>query len=136
MKNNHESLVAKGKLLSLLKHGDTVFTILRHVSRSGMQRRISVISIRNGEPYQLDYLISQLGHYKHHKTYDGLIVTGCGMDMGFSVVYDLGHALYPNGYKCSGEKCFSNDHVNDHTDKAKNKYHHKDGGYAFKQQWL
>ena len=66
---------------------------------------------------------------------DGLIVGGCGMDMGFEIVYNLGRTLWPDGAPCVGEKCQSNDHHNGDWDYTAGKLH-RDGGYALKHQWL
>lgn len=81
----------------LLTPGDTVNTSVQHVSSSGMSRRISFYvvdadkSIRN-----IDYFISLAAGYKLSDK-GGLVVGGCGMDMAFSVVYNLGSAMWPQG---------------------------------------
>lgn len=73
-----------------------IYTVLRHVSSSGMSRDISLIYIKNGEPYHINYsaakaagdrLVSRNGH-------DAIRVHGCGMDMGFHIVYGLSSVLY------------------------------------------
>jgi hypothetical protein len=47
---------------------------------------------------------------------DGIVIGGCGMDMGFALVNSLSYALYGEGYKCLGKgaepKCPSSYHVN------------------------
>lgn len=89
-------------LRKVLKINPVIYTIVRHVSQSGMQRRISCFAAIKGEIINLDWYIEKLGTYKRHKKYEGLIVNGCGMDMGFSVVYNTSSALYPEdrgGYK-------------------------------------
>ena len=84
------------ELRALLSPGQTVYTILRHVSASGMTRRISLCAIADGGLRHLDNLVAALLDYRQHK-HSGLIVTGCGMDMGFHLVYNLGAALWPDG---------------------------------------
>ena len=84
------------ELRKILQPGQTVYTILRHVSASGMSRRISLTTIHDGELRRLDNLVADLLDYRQHK-HEGLIVTGCGMDMGFGLVYNLGAALWPDG---------------------------------------
>ena len=52
----------------------------------------------------------------------GAIIQGCGMDMGFSLVYELGAYLWPEG-----------------TDKphgTRNGEPDSDGGYALNHRWL
>ncbi len=100
------------KLRQILKPGDTLFTILRHVSRSGMLRHISVFSLKTGEPLQLDYLASKALSWPLARG-EGIKIDGAGMDMGFHLVYSLAATLFP-GYDESG----------------------KSGGYALSQRWL
>jgi hypothetical protein len=88
---------ARVRLLEELKPGDTVFCILRHCSRSGMRRHIDFCVIRDGDHRLLTGDIGHLLGYSRPPKGDGLIVDGCGMDMGFSVVYHLGSALWPKG---------------------------------------
>lgn len=101
-----ESIETLRKLLA----GDAkpvIYTVLRHVSSSGMTRDISLIYIKNGEPYHINYsaakatgdrLVSRNGH-------DAIRVQGCGMDMGFHIVYGLSSVLFKGeeraGYKLS-----------------------------------
>jgi hypothetical protein len=122
-------------LREILKPGDTVSCVLRHVSRSGMSRRIDFYKSEGGE---MLYLTGRIAHVLDMRVSDasggGLVVGGCGMDMGFSVVYNLSSALYPQGFTCIGERCPSNDHNNgdrDHTP-----HHHQSGGYAMRCRWL
>lgn len=80
---------AKDKLISLLSDTDTIYTVLRSVSKSGLSRSISFYIIDNKEIININYYIKTLLDYKFNKTRDGLIVKGCGMDMGFHVVHTL-----------------------------------------------
>lgn len=142
MKTNDEKAQAHQDLLKILGNNNKVYTILKHVSSSGMSRHIDVVVIQDSKPKNINWYIEKLGLYKRAKSFDtknanSLRVSGCGMNMGFDVVYNLSTTLYPNGYKCQGEICHSNDHFNDHTcEKIKSKHHHRDGGYALKQEWL
>jgi hypothetical protein len=129
---------ARERLRGMLKPGDTVFTILRHVSRSGMLREISVRTFdKDGDCFYLDGLVARaLGD--HIGPNDGIKISGCGMDMGFEIVYELGRALWPDGHDCIGsELCRSNDHSNDRgvRDYSPTR-HHNDGGYTLRQRWL
>jgi hypothetical protein len=123
-------------LRELLKPGDTVSTILRHCSRSGMSRRISlVISTADGirdiswlAAKVMDEPIKSRAGYVQDA---GIVVGGCGMDMGFHLVHNLSSVLFPDGFDCVGKGCPSNDHCN--RVKAD---HHESGGYALRQRWL
>jgi len=114
---------AKKHLRKILKPGMTVYTILNHVSASGMSRSISLaIGGKNGEIEKLDYWVAKAKGEKIDQKHGGLKAGGCGMDMGFDLVYCLGQMLWPNGTKKPhGTR-------NGAPDKA--------GGYALKQTWL
>ena len=103
---------ARAKLREWLKPGDTVYTVLRHVSRSGMQRTIQLIQIDDGEPSWLGYNVALALGMSYDRDREGVKIGGCGMDMGFAIVYELGAALWPQGVPCTGEGCLSNDHNN------------------------
>ena len=89
---------ARERLKQWLRPGNTVFTILRHVSQSGMMRHISLYVIKRNSPIYLDYSVSQLLECPMAKS-EGLKRSGCGMDMGFDLVYSLSYALFGDGYK-------------------------------------
>lgn len=88
----HDSMIyAESRLDELLNSHQEIFCIIRHVSQSGMTRHISffIIDNRDNKPLFLDNLISDYLDYRPNKTYTGLVVNGCGMDMAFSVVHHL-----------------------------------------------
>lgn len=96
-----EQTEALDKLKDILKAGDTLYTILRNVSSSGMSRVISVVKVEDGDIRILDGLIERAGLYKRtpaSSRHDGLKVSGAGMDMGFAVVYRLSGAVLEDGY--------------------------------------
>lgn len=76
------------------------YTLVRHVARSGMSRTISVhyVDSRSGELQQLNYVTSVLLGLPMDPLRDGVKITGCGMDMGFSIVYDLASFALKDGY--------------------------------------
>lgn len=128
---------AKEELRTMLKPGSEILTTVKHVSKSGMTRVISTRFIKDGQLLDLDHPIAQVTGNKLHNKYYGIKISGCGMDMGFALVYELSHALYPKGFECIGEepiRCPSNDHSNG--DRDYTPHHHNDGGYALKQRWL
>lgn len=90
------------RLRSTLKHGDRLYTILKHVSASGMSRVISVVHVtEDGEIEGLDWLIARAGIFNRTTAsarQDGLKVSGVGMDMGFHVVNSVAYAVFNDGY--------------------------------------
>lgn len=101
------------QLRKVLKPGDTVYTVLRHVSSSGMSRDISVHAIKDNQPVWLTGYAARVLGWSMNKAGDALKVSGAGMDMGFHVVYTLSAVLFPKG--TAGKP---------------------DGGYALEHRWL
>lgn len=133
-KADREKTEAIEQLRQWIKPGDTVYTILDHVSSSGMSRAIRVLvpTIRPSERYAIrthtpdtcpgkpcsdvcdhveysergaavdfihpNYAVGKALGLRHWKRngyeQDALIVGGCGMDMGFHLVYELSSVLY------------------------------------------
>lgn len=76
-----------------------LYTIIRHVARSGMSRSIDVISIsEDGEHYNLSYWIKTALDMQIDQNNGGVKMGGCGMDMGFALVDHLSYKLYNRGY--------------------------------------
>jgi len=88
---------AAQELGNILKdiNSDTIYTVIRHVSSSGMQREISVRMIDANRIISLDWLVSNALGMKIGK-HNGLVVKGCGMDMGFHLVENINHLFSPS----------------------------------------
>lgn len=113
----------KADLREFIRPGSTIHHVLRHVSRSGMSRRISFYVVRDGDMQCIDYQIIALGlGDAPHGNDSGVVVGGCGMDMGFSVVHNLGYSLWPNGTPEPHSR------RNGEPDSC--------GGYALKSRWM
>jgi hypothetical protein len=88
---------AKEHLLThYLKEGDKVYTILRHVSASGMSRDISLVIAHGNEIIDITYYAAhamgdKISESKGHRS---IRVNGAGMDMGFHLVYNLSSVLF------------------------------------------
>lgn len=133
MATKAEKAEAIARLREWLSPGDTVYTILEHVSASGMSRAIRFVIPKvdaDGKPYFLhpNHAIGTVLGLRFHtsrgRRSDALHVAGCGMDMGFDCVYTLGRYLFPDGFA---------------TERGRNgdtSGWDKDGGYALKQEWL
>ena len=90
---------AKARLLEVVKPGDTVRCILRHVSVSGMSRVIDLIIISStGEVSHIGYNAAEALGWGYDRKREGVRVAGCGMDMGFHLVYSLAYVLFNDGY--------------------------------------
>ena len=80
--------------------GSTAYTKLIHCSKSGMTRIISVMSIKKNQPYYHNHSVSEILSFKKAEKFGeyGLKIGGCGMDMGFHLIYTLSCKLYGDGY--------------------------------------
>src|SRR3989304_10405352 len=127
------------KQLSDLRPGETVYTKLNHVSKSGMYRVIDLYVMRDNQPRRISWSAAALLEgYDDHP--EGGKASGCGMDMGFHLVYNLSATLFRDGFDCIGELCPSNDHSNGiprYPPHASSQvcdgcgtHQHRDGGYA------
>ena len=85
------------QLKKYVTEGATVYTILRRVSPSGMTRHLDVFVLRENEPYRLTWNVCKALGYSYDRKQEALKIGGCGMDMGFAVVYDLGLVLFKKG---------------------------------------
>lgn len=104
--------------------GYKLYTILRHCSKSGMSRIIEVLAIPGPDKkgynsvLWLGGMIAELLEYKYayasKSDSGGIKIEGCGMDMGFAIVYELSAMLYG---KDAGKDS-------------------SDGPYKLQQQWL
>ena len=128
------------QLRAIFPPNTTVPVVLRHVSRSGMMRAISVLT---PDAVDVSWLVARATGFKFNDRYDGLTVGECGLDMGFHVVYTLARTLYgtPGAYVCNGHDygsgetvCHSNDH-NNGADYTPGRVH-SDGGYALTSRWV
>lgn len=126
---------AAESLREFLTPGETVYTILRHCSTSGMSRAIDLFVIHNGEPCRITWGACKACGWRYDRKHEAAIAKGCGMDMGFHLVYSLGAAIYADGTPCTGKGCLSNAHSNGDQDYTPGKLH-KDGGYTFNHRWL
>ena len=102
-------------LRKLLRAGDTVYTSLRSVSRTGMYRHIVVLVGRGRSVLNISWHVHNLGIGDWREGAIG--VGGAGMDMGFHVVYSLASVLFIDREYIKGKK-------------------HSDGGYALRHSWL
>ena len=94
---NKQELAALADLHALLKPGSTIWSLNRHTSASGMTHCFDFYTIQANELIRLTYLICVVCDYKQHPKHGGLKTTGCGMDMAFQVVYNLGVTMWPKG---------------------------------------
>ena len=89
---------SKEMLLNYFPKGSTVYLVIRQVSRSGMYRHISVHAIKDNEVNYLSFHVANVLKWTFKDKTNAVGVGGCGMDMGFHLVYTLASVLYNDGY--------------------------------------
>jgi hypothetical protein len=111
-------------LRDMLKPGQTVHCVLKHASRSGMRRHIQLLTTYDGNIADITHAAAVV---MDDRVADdgGIIINGCGMDMGFALVYSLGRCLFPDGFKVEGRGR-----------NGDTSGHDNDGGYALRSHWL
>jgi hypothetical protein len=96
----NEQAEALAQLREVLMPGDTVYTILRKVSSTGMNRQISLFVIKDNKMVRLSHLVARALDYKLTDKNPGrnwaIRIGGCGMDMGFHLVYGLSRVAFAN----------------------------------------
>jgi hypothetical protein len=118
-----------------VKPGDTIHTIVTHVARSGMQRSIKLFRtyVEDGkaEIHEISYLAARAMNDKIDQKNGGIKIGGCGMDMGFHLVYNLGRTLFPEGGSLEATSP-----IRKHQAERAGETKEKDGGYLLKHHWI
>jgi hypothetical protein len=105
---------SRERLSAMLTPGDTVYTMVRSVSSSGMSRTMSLYIVKDNRLVNITYYAAHALEWPLVEKNGSRVlrVGGCGMDMGFHTVYTLSRVLFaatmPSG----------------------------DAGYALKQEWI
>ena len=139
------------ELREILKPGDTVYTQIKHVSRSGMSRVIMPVIIQDNKPQYIGWLVANACGDTYDRKHEGIKIVGCGMDMGFHLVYQLSRVLFPDGFGILGRypngsegRPASKEMAAAAVESGAEFYGRNgdrsgwdnDGGYALKQRWL
>lgn len=119
-----EQQEATVELRKLLKPGDTVYCLLRNVSRSGMSRVIDLVIHTKQGPRTLGYLAARAVDMPFDRDRGGVKVGGCGMDMGFHLVYELAYCLFKEDPRLAKWQAKQNERGP------------RDAGYALSHRWL
>ncbi len=116
-KKKTEKEEALEQLRAWLPRGTRIYTILRHVSASGMTRDISLVVFIDGQPIHPNWTAAKALGLRLNKggAYDSIRISGCGMDMGFHLVHQISSVLYGKD--------------------EKGNYSHE-GAYSLKHEWL
>jgi hypothetical protein len=138
-----ETAEAIESLRDMLKPGDTVYTSVKSVAKSGMSRTIACYIIKNNEPLWISRLVAKAIGHAFDDDKEAVRITGAGMDMGWALIYELSSVLFPGGFVELGTAPEGNqirpfnplDAQMAVTAGVKFRGRN-DGGYALKQRWL
>lgn len=108
-KKAQDRATAIATLQEMLKPGDSIKCDVLHVSRSGMSRSIQLeipMQDENGRLHirEISWLVARAIGERFDDKRGGVIMTGCGMNMCFAAVYNLGRVLFPDGFGLVGER--------------------------------
>lgn len=136
---------AIARLKELVKPGDQLVTVIRNTSASGMSRSMDVYMFYQDKAKDhhgntrrpsarvqwlwLTYNVAKACGFEWDHKRDSLRVGGCGMDMGFHVVYTLGRVLFPKGGHVKHSQRRWQEERNGNTKET-------DGGYLLSHRWL
>lgn len=86
---------AIGRLRTMFPHDSVATTVVRHVTRSGMSRSISVLTTdSDGEIRDVSYDVARVLGWSLDHDNGGVRVQGCGMDMAFHMIYSMSRIIH------------------------------------------
>lgn len=97
---------AAARLAGMIEAGQTIYTKVKHVSRSGMTRSVEFYvaqlpDARYGEKHpaitKVTHLVARILDRRIDRKNGGAIVGGTGMDMAWHEVYTLSRVMFPEG---------------------------------------
>ena len=102
-KANRETAIER--LREVFPKGSTAYTQLLDVSASGMTRWIQVLKISRNRPSYWGGYVNIVLDYAQSERHGSRCVKvgGCGMDMGFHLIFTLSSILHGDGYAIKHE---------------------------------
>jgi|TARA_A100000172_G_C2999787_1_gene95850 hypothetical protein len=94
----------KDHLKEMFPKGSTAYTTVTKVAPSGLSRHIKVVApFESSSNKQIrlsnqSYNIAKFLDWTYKDNTNSVFVGGCGMDMGFHLIYTLSSVLYDDGY--------------------------------------
>lgn len=115
-------------LRGLVEPGDQIYLVKTHEGTSTVAYSVYIAGTV-GLLEITDKAAIAMGDKLHRS--GGIPLSGYGYSKSFHLGYALGRALFPDGFRCIGDRllCNGNEHCNDHAPYSAETWH-KDGGYA------
>lgn len=89
-----ERKAACAALREILPRGTTVYTVLRHVSASGMTRFVDLYIVDHGEILRITHSAAQATGEAYDRKQEALRMRGCGFNAPREAVARLAQALF------------------------------------------
>jgi hypothetical protein len=77
-----------------IKEGDTLYPLVKTVASSGMSRQMVILIRTDTGIRNISRIVARAQGYRYNADKDCFSISGCGMDMGMAVVYDLSYLLF------------------------------------------
>jgi len=84
----------KEELLTMLKHGQKVYSVVRHISKNGQVWHITLLIAKDNEIIDITYIVGILLELQGNKKDNGLVVEGVSISGDYWVVNKLGEILF------------------------------------------
>ena len=94
-----DKLLANETLFRILEKHEKIYCSVKHVANSGMSRHIAFYVADGDKILTITRLIGVILDLPYRERTGGLFISGCGMDMGFHIVYNLGLVMFEDGYR-------------------------------------
>lgn len=81
-------------LKEILKEGDTVYGIVKNVSKSGLSRVMRFYVIKENAPIRLTWLVGELLGARYSDKFEGIVIRGCGLDVYADTVFRVSNKVF------------------------------------------
>jgi len=94
-----DKFLANETLFKILDKRKEIYCSVKHVANSGMSRHIAFYVADGDKILTITRQIGVILDLPYRERTGGLFISGCGMDMGFHIVYNLGLVMFEDGYR-------------------------------------
>lgn len=116
--------------LKWIRAGTTVYSVLRHVSRSGMYRTVDFYVIYGNRISRITWSMCRALGMRYDERHQAIGIGGCGYDVGHHAVMNLSYALH--GMKNKGDGAKEKTQGRPFTPR----HGHYHAGYSLNHEWM
>lgn len=92
--NTTERENAINRLREKLPRGTVIYTLLRHISTSGLTHWLDLYHVSDNTLLRITWTVAQATGANYSRKHEAVRESGTGMDMGHAAVHYLSHILY------------------------------------------